>query len=218
MTIISQSDARACVKAVSDRHRNPFGIDHRCDIGDPVIGYGDPAADFHVIGEHPGRHGGAPAGIPFTSTTAGAEIRSVLFAAGLLDDPNPERPVVSNLFMNYLYACPVETDRDPSAAAYAERERFFDAELRAVNAHILLPVGKRATDHVLKSYTTRYRKEPQVMVRRHATEIRGRGFLVVPIADPTEWREDDRERIIETVERILASDYRQTKGVATLVG
>lgn len=206
------------VKAVSDRFKNPFGISVPCEMGSPVTGYGDPAADFHVIGDHPGRHGGETTGIPFTESTVGREIQSVLEAVGLLRITDEDRFTVNNLFLNYCYLCQVTPGTDPTADEYIDHERFFDAELRAVNAHILLPVGRHATDHVLRSYTTQYRKQPQSMLRRHARDIRGRGFLVVPIADPTAWRDGDRQKIIQTLNRILASDYRQTKGVATRIG
>ena len=110
--------------------------------------------------------------------------------------------------------------KTPSAQSYADLERYFDAELRAINAHILLPVGERATNHVLSGYTTqRHRLGDHLpMDALHATEIRGRGFMVVPIRDPAQWSETDREAIIDRIETIHGRDYRQTKGVATTVG
>ena len=206
------------MKAVSDRLKNPFGIDPPCRVGAPVPGYGDPAADFHVIGDHPGRHGGTETGVPFTGTVGAERLQEVLASVGLLSRPDPVHPEVSNLFLNYLSMCPVDPGTDPEPADYADHERFFDAELRAVNAHILLPIGERATDHVLRGYSTRIHKEPRSMRSRHASEIRGRGFLIVPVIDPADWVSDDQNQLVTTLERILASDYRQTKGVATLVG
>ena len=211
-------DPLAIVKAVSDRFKNPFGISVPCEAGTAVTGYGDPAADFHVIGDHPGCHGGAMTGIPFTESHVGREIQSVCEAVGLMGQTDSAQFSVNNLFLNYCYLCPKEPGKSPTVREYEDHERFFDAELRAVNAHILLPVGRHATDHVLKSYTTQYRKQPRSMLRRHGRDIRGRGFLVVPIADPTAWRDGDRSRIIQTLTRILDSDYRQTKGVATRIG
>jgi len=38
----------------------------RPDCESFVPGYGDANADFHVVGDHPGVHGGVDAGIPFT--------------------------------------------------------------------------------------------------------------------------------------------------------
>ena len=114
--------------------------------------------------------------------------------------------------------CSLPDGRAPTAEEYDDLERYFDAELRAINAHILLPVGERATDHVLTKYTTQRGKLDLEMETLHAREIRGRGFMVGPIRNPTEWDEGERETILETIESILASDYRQTKGVATTVG
>lgn len=217
-TVISSDGPSPSVKAVSDRFENPFGLNPPCSIGRPVPGYGDPNADFHLIGDHPGHHGGEGTGVPFTGTKSAARLQGALAAVGLLTEPHPTEPLVSNLFMNYLYMCPVADQYEPTQADYDDLERFFDAELRAVNAHILMPVGQRASDHVLRDYSTRFHKEPRSMGQRHAREVRGRGFLIIPIADPLDWDEGDRDRLVETLERILASDYRQTKGVATVVG
>ncbi len=190
----------------------------RCEAGPPVPGYGDPAGDVHLIGDHPSRHGGRDTGVPFTDHPAGRRIQKLLYEVGLLEAPYADEPVVDKLFLSYLHMCPSDGDRDPSPKSYARLERFFDAELRAVNAHILLPVGRRATDAVLTAYTTQAEKVSPAMADRHATEIRGRGFLVIPIRDPTAWMEGDRVAIRTRLEQILASDYRQTKGVATLIG
>lgn len=202
------------MKAVSDRLYNPFGLEPPCEGEMVVPGYGDPAADFHLIGERPEVNGGLTTGVPFTETTGAMQLQAVLTDVGLFHRLDGDRPSVNNLFMNYLVMC---TGQE-GASAIREFDRFFDAELRAVNAHILMPVGKRASDHVIRTFTTRYRKEPRSMVHRHAREIRGRGFLVVPIADPDTWSGTQRDELRETLAAILASDYRQTKGVATLVG
>ena len=52
----------------------------------------------------------------------------------------------------------------------------------------------------------------------HAEEVRGRGFLVVPVAEPADREPGDREALVDRLAALLASDYRQTKGVATTVG
>ncbi|MFC4987505.1 MULTISPECIES: uracil-DNA glycosylase family protein [Saliphagus] len=200
---------------VTDRTSNPFGMRPPCE--EAVFGYGDANADFHLIGDHPGPHGGETSGIPFTETEAGRAISTLLFETGFASGP-PEKPVLENAFCSYLHMCVAKGE--PTERAYADLERYFDAELRAINAHILLPVGERATDHVLREYTTqrhRFGRELD-MVALHATDLRGRGFLVVPIREPTEWTDDDAEAIRGAIAAILASDYRQTKGVATLVG
>lgn len=215
--VMTGTDRGWTVETVSHRRRNPFGMQPPCSSGTPVCGFGDPNADFHLIGDHPGIHGGRETGVPFTRSLAGERLQGLLADVELIDEPG-DQPGGSEVFMSYLYACPVPSGCSPSPAEYADHDRFFDAELRAVNAHILLPVGRRATDRVLEAYTTRLRKEPRRMDARHATEIRGRGFLVVPIKEPICWAGDDPERLRRTLERILASDYRQTKGVATLVG
>jgi len=210
------------VQNVTDRTSNPFGLQppfDRSDLDDrpAVFGYGDANADFHVIGDYPGAHGGESTGVPFTETESGRAIQDVLRVVGFASGPRDE-PVLENCFLSYIHMCSLPDGKAPTDEDYATLERFFDAELRAINAHILLPVGARATDHVLREYTTQRRRFDLEMDDLHATDIRGRGFLVVPIKDPVEWYDDDREAIISQLEEILDSDYRQTKGVATTVG
>lgn len=163
-------------------------------------------------------HGGRESGVPFTGSAAGRRLQGVLHEVGLLEAANAAAPTVSNLYLSYLYMCAGEFDQTPSPREYATHDRFVDAEVRAVNAHVLLPVGRRATEQVLDAYTTRARKVPSAMDDRHGTDIRGRGFLVIPIKEPVEWATEHRDTLLATLRRILASDYRQTKGVATLVG
>lgn len=212
---------RNIVQARDARLENPFGMRPPCEDsepGQPVMGYGDPDADVHVIGFHPGRHGGAESGIPFTGTATGRRVREVLAAVGLLADPAADHPAVDNVYLSYLYMCPVAPGDDPSPESIRELDRFFDAELRAVNAHVLIPIGACVTDRVLAAYTTLFEKLPRDMDERHARDVRGRGFLVMPMKDPLQWRSGDEERFVQRLRSLLASDYRQTKGVATLVG
>jgi len=210
------------VENVTDRARNPFGMALPC--GDlpagqrPVPGYGDANADFHVVGDHPGVHGGATTGVPFTGSTAGERIQGVLHETGFAAAPYADEPDYENLFTSYRCGCPPVDGDDPSPATYRDLERFFDAELRAINPPVILPVGDRATTAVLEGYTTRAGKVPHDAAALHATDVRGRGFLVVPVAEPAEWVDGDRTALVETLRAVLASDYRQTKGVATRVG
>ena len=211
------------VENVTDRASNPFGMSPPCEVQcstdvPAVFGYGDANADFHVIGDHPGVHGGRTTGVPFTESIAGERLQDVFYETGFLAEPYADAPRTSNLFLDYVHMCCSPAGATPPPESYAELERFFDAELRAINAHILLPVGARATERVVAEYTTQSRKVTWDMDLLHATEVRGRGFLVVPIEDPAEWEEGDRERIVARLSAILASDYRQTKGVATTIG
>lgn len=183
--------------------------EHACDGDVPaVFGYGDANADVHVIGDHPGRHGGSQTGVPFTGCDAGLAVQSVLQAVDLLADPGDE-PDLRQCFLSYLHACCPPTDGDPSEAEYADMERFFDAELRAIAAHVLVPVGERATRHAFEQFTARPVDDLD-LDDLHASDVRGSGWLLLPLADPTTWSDDDRERAIEGLETLLEKDYRQT--------
>ncbi len=193
-----------------------------------MYGYGDANADFHVIGDYPGVHGGGESGVPFTGSVSGQRLQSVLHEVGFAGESYAEKPDYENLFTSYRYMCCIPDGGSPTDADYDLLERYFDAELRAINAHVLLPVGERAAERVLQTYTTLAHKVDGDPASLHARELRGRGFMVIPIRDPSEWdggdwgdgvRDDgDRTALVEKLESVLASDYRQTKGVATLVG
>lgn len=195
------------MKRVTDRVSNPFGM---TAPGEPAVhGYGDANADFHVVGADAPTHGGADTGVPFTGSVAGERLQAVLHEVGFAADPYSDEPDLSNCYLSYLWLSP----GDP-----ADLERYVDAEIRALNAHVLLPVGDEALSYVLEEFTTQVRKLPADADRLHAAEVRGRGFLVVPVREPADWEPGDREALVDTLEALLASDYRQTKGVATTVG
>jgi uracil-DNA glycosylase family 4 len=233
------------VENVTDRTSNPFGMsppcEHRCSADVPaVFGYGDANADVHVVGDHPGIHGGVETGVPFSGSDAGLAVQEVLAAVDLLDSPG-DAPDLDATFLSYLHACCPPAGETPTPAEYAELEPFFDAELRAIAAHVLVPVGERATAHVLRNFTAEalgdYAANGDAervgfeegfgaacgdgedvgaeddlgldMDRLHAMEIRGSGWLIVPIRDPGEWVEGDREAAIDALSELLASDYRQ---------
>ncbi|EMA50065.1 MULTISPECIES: uracil-DNA glycosylase family protein [Halococcus] len=188
---------------VTDRTSNPFGMRPPCEQFVP--GYGDANADFHVIGDHPGVHGGVETGVPFTNA-AGRRLQRVLHAAGLLDEPDSDAPTTDETFFSYLHTCVAD---EPTPASYADCERFFDAELRAISAHVLLPVGERATRYVLEHYTARPVAGDLDMDALHATELRGGGWLVLPVTELADWTEDDADRLTRALETLLATDYRR---------
>jgi len=198
------------VQNVTDRASNPFGMrapETEGTDAEPVYGYGDANADFHVIGDHPGRHGGAGftadetgSNTPFDG--AGRPVLDVLEALGLLDEGEPVKT-----FLSYIHMSPTPGGRTPTDREYARLEPFFDAELRAIAAHVLVPVGERAIERVLREYTAQLgRVDPETV---HAEELRGRGFVVVPSRSPEEWVEGDAEALKEALERVLGRDYTQ---------
>ncbi|MFB6298284.1 MAG: uracil-DNA glycosylase family protein [Salinirussus sp.] len=213
---------------VADTARNPFGMDPPCERFVP--GYGDPNADFHVIGDHPGVHGGLDAGIPFTGRPWSTRFFDALDRAGLVDaaDSDPDAGFdATGTFLSYRHMCVPGADSDfgsgsdsdpgsgsgattstPDADDYAALEPFFDAELRAITAHVLLPVGARATRHVLGEYTARP-SDAVDLDTLHGREIRGAGWLVVPVAEPASWGETGADRLVGGLETLRGTDYRQ---------
>jgi uracil-DNA glycosylase len=201
------------VEFVSETARNPFGIRPPCERFVP--GYGDANADFHVIGDHPGVHGGRDSEIPFTDEPWSATFFDALERGGLLAVTDDEL-VTHHTFLSYLHTCdPGETV--PDADAYRELEAYFDAELRAITAHVLLPVGARATEHVLANYTSKAVPDPLDVDVLHGRELQGAGWLVVPIADPAEWEPADADDLAERLAAVLESDYRQTSDLGRFI-
>jgi uracil-DNA glycosylase family 4 len=201
------------VENVTDRTSNPFDMAPPCSHRSPegvgaVYGYGDANADFHVVGDHPGVHGGGTTGVPFTDSEAGDRLLAVLDDVGLVDREPDGRYEATNAFCSYLHCCWPAPD-GPSADDYADLERFFDAELRAIAAHVLVPVGDRAVEHVLAEYTNQAGRVGTDARDLHASEIRGRGFKVVPVAEPGSWGDGDAGALRDRLAAVLASDYAQ---------
>jgi len=192
------------VQNVTDRTRNPFGM--RPDCARFVPGYGDANAHFHVIGDHPGVHGGADTGVPFTNE-AGRRLQAALADAGLLETTGDE-PTVNRTYLSYLHMCVPEAD-GPTEADYTELEPYLDAELRAIAAHVLVPVGARATAYVLENHTARPVDETLDLETLHGTELRGAGFLVVPVLDPAEWTDAMYDRLVDGLRELQRTDYRR---------
>ena len=201
------------MRNVTDRISNPFGMEPPCDAF--VAGYGDANAEFHVIGDHPGVHGGVDTGVPFTGVSTADRLQSVLADTGLLETTGDE-PTVDSTYFSYLHMC-VPDDTTPTAAEYTDMERFFDAELRAIAAHVLFPVGERATDHVLRQYTARAWQTEVEMDRLHGTELRGGGWLVMPIKEPAEWADGDAERLTEAITELQATDFRRESDLGRFI-
>ncbi|XVH31168.1 uracil-DNA glycosylase family protein [Haloferacaceae archaeon DSL9] len=192
------------MRNVTDRTRNPFGMEPAHSRFVP--GYGDANADFHVVGDHPGVHGGAETGVPFTEKPESYRLQAALRDAGLLSSVGDE-PVVNKTFLSYLHMGIV--DGHPTQAEYDDMERFFDAELRAIAAHVILPVGSYPTKHVLEQYTARAWKTDIDMEALHATELRGSGWLVVPIKEPSEWTGEDETALVDALLELQSTDYRR---------
>ena len=112
----------------------------------------------------------------------------------------------------------VTVESVPDDEAYAALEPFFDAELRAIAAHVLLPVGRRATTHVLETYTARDVEASPEMETMHGTEVLGSGWLVVPVRDPGEWDDTHARRLIDALDELRSTDYRREADLGRFLG
>jgi len=196
------------VEFIAEEDRDPFALDPPCERAVPSFGPTD--AEFHVVGDHPGVHGGRETGIPFTDRPWSARFFDALRRGGLVDAVDLSEGILdsSRTFFSYLHTCD-PGDESPSERSYDELEPYFDSELRAITAHVLLPVGRRATAHVFRAYTPIDAERAADMTAIHGEHLHGSGWLVVPIVNPAEWTDDLAATLVESLGRLVASDYEQ---------
>jgi len=196
------------VDFIAREKRDPFGLDPPCELSVPSFGPSD--ADFHVVGDHPGVHGGRSTGVPFTGEPWSEQFFDALVRGGIVETAAPATGEIesSRAFFSYLHTCD-PGEETPTEADYADMEPYFDSELRAITAHVLLPVGRRATAHVFESYTAIDPAEAADMRAIHGDHRHGSGWLVIPIVDPAEWTDALAAELVDSLQRLVGSDYRQ---------
>ncbi len=205
---------------------NPFGMDEGCTncpgLCEPrtqvVHGYGDVGADFLFVGERPSARADA-VGIPFLRSTdvnqdegfAAEGLFRLLQRLGLCaSTSDPAEPTVTNVYLTNLTRCR-DPERPPTDEEIDTCEPYLNAEIRMINPEIIVPVGERALKAIALEYTTTPAGDLD-LERDHATTIRGRGFELVPMIEPTAQTDDQRQAWLEHFVELMASDYRQTKG------
>jgi uracil-DNA glycosylase family 4 len=201
-----------------ERHANPFGMDEECrncpalcETRSRVVhGYGDAGADFLFVCERPSERADET-GVPFATDSSDGGLFRVLERLGLCDRTSPdEQPLLDDVYLTGLTRCR-EPTRPPTDAEIDRCEPYLDAEIRSINPDILVPVGERALETLVDSYTTDGASQYD-LATVHGTSIRGRGFELVPMIEPAAQTEDETQAWVEAFAALMASDYRQTKG------
>lgn len=195
---------------------NPYGMDEECqncpELCEPrtnvVHGYGDVGAEFLVLGHTPSA-GADEDGLPFVGEQE-RELLDILEAVDLVDDPDAAEPQFDNVYVTYTARC-YHPDRDPTDEEVRNCEPYLNSEVRMINPELLLPVGQEALDALAFEYTTLSEDELEIEAR-HATTIRGRGFELLPMREPWEQTDEQRQAFLEHFSQTLGRDYRQTKG------
>jgi len=195
---------------------NPYGMDETCqncpalcDTRTNVVhGYGDVGAEFLVLGEAPSA-AADEAGLPFVGDEE-RELLDILKAVDLVDDPDADEPQFDNVYLTYVTRCH-HPDRDATDEEVRNCEPYLNSEVRMINPELLLPVGQAALDALAFEYTTLSEDELDIE-DRHATTIRGRGFELLPMIEPWEQTDEQRDAFLEHFSETMGRDYRQTKG------
>ena len=181
-----------------------------CETRNRIVhGFGDVGAEFVFVGEHP-TPGADKTAIPFYGDEAGERFYDLLRALEFATHDPGEGPVLENAYVTNLTRCR-HPERPPTDEEIANCEPYLNAEIRMINPEILIPVGKRALTELTSEYTTTPAEEFDVE-HDHGTEIRGRGFELVPMMHPAEQTDQDGEAFLEAFSELLGRDYRQTKG------
>ncbi|MDB2274749.1 uracil-DNA glycosylase family protein [Halorubrum ezzemoulense] len=198
---------------------NPFAMDADCEncaelcgARDRVVhGYGDVGAEFLVVGTGP-TEAAERNGVPFTGASGGERVQSIFADLGFVRSaPDAAEPDVQNLFFTNLTRCR-HPDREPTDREVDTCEPFLNAEIRMINPQIIVPVGDRPLRELAVEYTTR-RPDSFDVDAEHATTIRGRGFELVPMKEPSEMSDAEADAFCDHMrENVLSRDYRQTKG------
>lgn len=119
----------------------------------PVAPFGDPRADFLVVGLAPGMHGANRTGRPFTGDYAGMLLYEALYRAGFSNQANGEDPddglkLLNCRISNAVKCLPPENKPTPGEMRICNQ--FLANELSAEGApRVLLALGKIAHDAVL---------------------------------------------------------------------
>lgn len=178
-----------------------------------VHGYGDVGADFLFVGERPTLRADE-VGVPFLTDEDegnGTSLRRILERLGLCDSTSSaDRPELENVYLTNLTRCR-DSDRRPTDEEIGNCEPYLNAEIRMINPEIIIPVGERALSEIGVEYTTTPVADLD-LESDHATTIRGRGFELVPMIEPSEQTDEQTQAWLEHFVELMASDYRQTKG------
>ncbi|MCH7659947.1 MAG: uracil-DNA glycosylase [Euryarchaeota archaeon] len=196
---------------------NPFGMDENCQNCPELCetreqiahGYGDVGAEFLFVGERPSS-GADRTGIPFFGDERGEAFQEILRALDFATQEPDEEPELENAFLTVLTRCR-HPDRAPTDEEIRNCEPYLNAEIRMINPEIIVPVGERALREIATEYTTTPAEEFDIEAD-HATEIRGRGFELVPMIDPGVQTDNQREAFLQAFSDLFGRDYRQTKG------
>lgn len=202
-----------------DRMTNPYGMDPDCTRCPALVetrehivhGYGDVTGDFLFVSERP-----APAadraGVPVTEGDDRSALTRLLDACGFLPGDRDEdgNPMVENGFLTHLTRCR-HPERPPTGEEIDQCDAFLTAELRTINPEILVPLGERVLERLAAEHSTGL-SEDWTIESVHATEVRGRGFELVPLVAPAAMDDEQFEAAVDRFDRIRDRDYRQTKG------
>lgn len=165
-----------------------------------VPGYGDPNADFHLIRNRPDA-GDADSNEGFVTHPGSQNLRSILQTVGLLAGTTP-----TNLFCSYRVPCPDPPEQESRKAS--QLQAVFDAELRAITAHVLVPVGSVTIETVLNRFS-QVNPNTGSVESLHATELATGSWVILPLKEPAKWDTADNQAARDAFVALRSRDYRR---------
>jgi len=124
--------------------------------GQPVPGFGDPAARVLIVGLAPGAHGANRTGRMFTGDSSGEFLYAALHRAGFASQPTSrdreDGLTLTDAYISAACRC-APPDNKPAPDELAACRAFLDAEIALLcDIRVVVALGRIAFDAILRSY------------------------------------------------------------------
>ncbi len=194
--------------------QNPFKLSETCQLCPALVrnrrrivhGYGDPNADFLLIGEAPGAKGADMTGVPFTRDRSGKRLQRLLIRLGLSKetDEGGESPRLMNCYVTNLVRCNPPGNRNPKRDEIENCQPYLEEEIRRMRPKAVIPIGNFATRWVFQKYRG---ITPDAMARVHAKVFEGAPFTIVPMKHPARISHRMLEEIEATLQQVMGLGF-----------
>jgi len=202
---------------VSEQHASPIGNRQTAICDDQgcarcpalvasrrriVHGRGDVASGVVFVGEAPGQRGADRTGVPFSGDKSGRTLRRILLALGLAVTEDPVDVAGLRCFITNAVRCCPPGNRTPTPSEVAACAPFLARELDALDAQIIVPVGRVALREVC---LRELGYDPGAIRPLHARPIPAAGHVIVPLVHPARISRAQVAAFVEVMRGVLAA-------------